>query len=63
MGTYIKNIWTNPKSSITALIGLGAAIAEISQAYPTIKWLALTATIIGAITKLLMTDQKPAESK
>lgn len=56
MGTWIKNIWTSPKSSMTAVIGMGVVTAIMAQQYPTIKWLGIAATILAAVSKLFMSD-------
>jgi hypothetical protein len=56
MLTWIKNIWTNPKSSVTAIIAIGLLATELAKDYPTARWIGIAATVLGAIAKLLMTD-------
>lgn len=60
MGTWIKNIWTNPRTSVTAIIALGLLASQLASSYPTVKWIGVAATVLGAIAKFAMTDSPAA---
>ena len=56
MKEWITSIWTNPKSTMTALIAAGMLTATLAQNYPTAKWLGVAATVLGGVVKLFGKD-------
>lgn len=56
MKSWFLNIWNSPKSTITAIIAAGLLTATLAADYPTVKWLGVAATVIGAVVKLITKD-------